>query len=138
MAVTFTFFQCITEDLAEEKHNFDTDSFKLALTNSAPSVSSNTVYSDLSEITAGNGYTAGGMSMDLSTSRTTTTTTITGSEVTLTASGGSVSAFRYAVLYNASSLALVGYVDYGTSHTLSDGTGFIFRFGVSLFTITNS
>jgi hypothetical protein len=67
------------------------------------------------------------------------TGTFTATDVTFTASGGSVGPFRYVALYNdtASSPAdaLVGWVDYGSAITLADGEPLVLDFGASLFTL---
>jgi hypothetical protein len=46
-------------DLAAKVHNLNSDTLKIMLTDVAP-VATNTVKSNISEIAAGNGYTAGG------------------------------------------------------------------------------
>jgi hypothetical protein len=96
---TYTKFYDFSEQLVEGIHDWDAHTFKVMLTLTAP-VATNTIKSDLTEISAGNGYTAGGTATTIATSETTGTTTVTGTEIIWTASGGSIANFRYAVLYN--------------------------------------
>jgi hypothetical protein len=56
---TFNKFNSFVEALAEKTHNLGSDVLKVMLTNSAPS-SANTIKTDITDIAAGNGYTAGG------------------------------------------------------------------------------
>lgn len=111
---------------AKGTHDFSTHSYKIMLTNTAPVVT-NSVKADLTEITAGSGYSAGGIAIpSLSLTKSSGTTTLTGNSVTFTASGGTMSAFRYAVMYNNTSSGknLVGWWDYGANITLADGETF--------------
>lgn len=127
---TFTTFYILPEDIAEKIHNFASDSFKVMLTNSAPSLS-NTIKSNITEISAGNGYSAGGAALTISSSgQSSGLYKWIIADVTITASGGSIGPFRYAVIYNDTPTAnsqganadpLVGYLDYGSSITLADG-----------------
>jgi len=55
MAAYNKFLQ-FTKDLIDGVHDFDAHTFKLMLTNTAP-VNTNTVKANITEITAGNGYT---------------------------------------------------------------------------------
>ena len=92
------------------------------LTNTAPT-SSNTVKANISEISAGNGYTAGGTAATQSSSaQSSGTYKLVLNDVVFTATGGSIGPFRYVVLYNdtASNDELIGFWDYGSSITLSD------------------
>jgi hypothetical protein len=121
----FNKFNAFVEHMAEKVHNLGADTLKVMLTNSAPSAS-NTVFADLTEISAGNGYTAGGTAVTISaSSQTSGTYKLVGSDVVFTASGGSIGPLRYAVLYNdtPSSPAdpLIGWWDYGSSITLASG-----------------
>lgn len=123
---TFNKFNSFVEALAEKAHNLGADTLKVLLTNSAPSAS-NTVKADLTEISAGNGYTAGGTAASISSSsQTSGTYKLVLADVVFTASGGSIGPFRYAVLYNdtAASDELIGYWDYGSSITLAAGETF--------------
>ena len=60
---TYNKFQDYTEQLNKAVHNWSTHTFKEGLTNTAP-IATNTIYSNLTEISAGNGYSAGGMTLD--------------------------------------------------------------------------
>lgn len=121
---TFNKFQDTVEQVLKAKHDFSSHTFKVALTNTAPAAT-NTVLGDITQISAGNGYSAGGSASAVSVSETGGTATVTAGDVVFTASGGSIGPLRYAVIYNDSQTspadALVGYWDYGTSLTITDG-----------------
>ena len=136
---TWTKFQCFVQDVGRKVHNLHTDTLKLMLTNVAPNASTNTVKTDITEIAAGNGYTAGGITLSGKTySQSGGTATLAASDATLTASGGSVGPFRYAVIYNdtASSDQLICFADRGGSVTLTDPDSELFSFGGSILTVT--
>ena len=124
-------FNDFSEQLVRGVHDWDAHTFKVMLTNTAPSAS-NTVKADLTEISAGNGYTAGGTATTISVSESSGTTTVTGTQVVFTASGGSIGPFRYAVLYNDTATspadALIAWWDYGSAATLADGETFTVKF----------
>lgn len=126
---TVTKIQDFSEQEARGVHNFGSHTFKLIFSNSAP-VATNTVKSDITEISAGNGYTAGGPTVSISLSEVSGTTTISGAAVTLTAAGGSIGPFRYYALYNdtAASKNLVQFWDHGSAVTLADGDSFQVKF----------
>jgi len=117
---TFNKFQPFVEDLAEKVHNLGSDQLTVALTNSAPNASDDQL-SDISEISYTNCSTRD-ITTDTST-QTSGTYKLKLTDLVLTASGGSVGAFRYVVLYNddATNDELIGYYDYGSSITLADG-----------------
>lgn len=119
----FNKFNAFVENLAEKVHNLGSDTLKILLTNSAPSAS-NSVKSDLTEISAGSGYSAGGATVTITSSaQSSGTYKLVGNDVVITASGGPIGPFRYAVIYNDTSAAdsLIGWWDYGSSITLADG-----------------
>jgi len=138
MAV-FVKFEAFSENLAEKVHNLDTDTLRVYLTNTAPNVATHAVKADLAEISAGNGYTAGGGDTQNATARTGGTTSVTGVDFVWTASGGSIGPFRYVVLYNDTPTSpadpLIGYWDYGSSVTIAAGETFTTDFGSSMFTV---
>jgi len=124
-------FNDFSEQLANGVQNFATDVYKVALSNTAP-VATNTILSNITQISAGNGYTSGGSTTTITLSETTGTTTVSGTQVVFTASGGSIGPFRYVVLYNdtttSPSKPLVAWWDYGSSLTLADGETFTVKF----------
>ena len=63
----FNKFQAFVEHVAEGVHNLGSDTLKVMLTNTAP-LATNSVKADLTEIAAGNGYTAGGGTLTVSSS----------------------------------------------------------------------
>lgn len=128
---TYNKFNVFVEDQFEGVHDWDAHTFKVMLTNSAP-VATNSIRGDLTEISAGNGYSAGGTATSITTSRSSGTFKAVGTDVVFTASGGSVGPFRYAVLYNDTPTSpadpLVSWWDYGSSVTLNSGETFTVDF----------
>lgn len=126
---TFNKFNPFVEALAEKVHNLGSDTLKIMLSNTAPS-SANGVKADITEISAGNGYTAGGNTVTITSSaQTSGTYKLVGDDVVFTATG-SVGPLRYAVLYNSTPVAgnLIGWWDYGSSVTLASGDTFTVDF----------
>jgi len=127
---TFNKFQPFVEELAEKTFNLGSDTLKVMLTNSAP-VNTNSQKSNLTDISAGNGYSAGGTAATISSSaQSSGTYKLVLADVTFTASGGSIGPFRYAVLYDstATNSELIAWWDYGSAITLADGESFTVDF----------
>jgi hypothetical protein len=121
---TYNKINSFVEDIAEKVSNLGADTLKVMLVNSAP-VATNTVKANLTDISAGNGYTAGGTAATISSSaQTSGTYKLVLADVVFTASGGSIGPFRYAVLYNDTPTSpadpLIAWWDYGSSITLAD------------------
>ena len=124
MAV-FNKFNAFVEHVAEKVHNLGADTLKVMLTNTAP-VAGNTVFADLVEITAGNGYTATGTATTITSSaQTSGTYKLVITDIVWTAAGGTIGPFRYAVLYNDTPTSpadpLIGWYDYGSAISLLTG-----------------
>jgi len=126
---TFNKFQSFVQALAHKLHDLESDQIVLALTNAANApAATDAVLADLTPIA----YT------NLSSRNVTTTSSaqtsgtykLTLTDLTLTASGGSVAPFRYVVLYNdtATNDELIGFYDYGSDLTLADGETFLVDF----------
>jgi hypothetical protein len=127
---TFNKFNQFVADVANKVHNLGSDTLKVALTNTAP-VATNTVFANIVEIAAGNGYTAGGSAATLvSSAQSGGTYILKLNNVTFTATPGAIGPFRYCVLYNATPAAgnLVGWYDYGTNLTVTAGNSFQVQF----------
>lgn len=119
-------FNVFVSDLATKVHNLNSDTLKILLTNTAP-VATNTVKANITEISAGNGYTAGGtQAVFVSGNNTSGTYKLILSAVVFTASGGSIGPYQYAVLYNSTAASgnLIAWWDYGTALTLTNGNSF--------------
>ena len=118
-------FNIFSRDLADKKHNFGSDTFKVMLSNTAP-ISSNAVKTDITEIVAGSGYAAGGTATAITESTSAGTYKAVGATVVITAAGGTIGPFRYAVLYNdtAATKPLVCWWDNGEAITLASGEAF--------------
>ena len=125
---------------AVENMDLESDQLIIALSNTAPSSESSNPTAD------GNGILGNVTQVSYSnlSSRNLTTSSSgqTGgvyklilADLTLTASGGSVAAFRYVYIYNDTVTSpadpLVGYYDYGSSLTLNDGDTFTIDFSPS-------
>lgn len=129
---TYNKFQDYVDQLNRGVHNWASHSFKVALSNSAPSAT-NTVFANITEIAAGNGYTAGGHPLDgVTLSEASGTAKVVITDEVITASGGSIGPFRYVVIYNDTPTSpadpLVCYYDYGSSITLANGETFTIDF----------
>lgn len=134
-------YNIFVEHLAKGIHDFSSHAFRIALTNTAPNAATHTVRADISEISSGNGYTQDSHGTTIGgTTQSGGTLSITATDVTITASGGSIGPFRYAVLYNTTPTnpadPLIAYWDYGSSITLAAGESFTIDFGTTLFTLS--
>lgn len=126
----FVTFHEFAGNLGKGVHNLSSNTIKVALTNTAPSAANNTQLSNITQITAGNGYTSGGATVSGSTfaekAADTGVWNYKCNDVTFTASGGSIGPFRYAVFYDdtATNDPLIGYLDVGSSVTLANGNSY--------------
>lgn len=119
-------FNQFVADLATKVHNLNSDTLKVLLTDTAP-VAGNTIKSNITEIAAGNGYSAGGgVAAFVSGADPSGTYKLILSPVVFTASGGSIAQFRYAVLYNSTPANgnLIGWWDYGAEVIITNGNSF--------------
>lgn len=118
------------EHLAEGVHNLGSDQIKVALSNTAPASEStdpttataNCVLANVTEISYTNCS-----SRDVTTSSSSQASGVYKlilTDLTLTASGGSVGPFRYIYIYNDTPTSpadpILGYYDHGSSVTLAD------------------
>lgn len=144
---TSSFFKVndFVEQLCKGAHDFTTstgDVFKIGLVLANPTDAA-TDFSLLTDITAQNGYVAGGATVpNLTLVETAGVVTVDADPIVFTASGGSFGPFRYAVLYNSTPSAgaltapIVGYYDYGSDITATDTETFTVNITTSLFTLS--
>lgn len=125
---SFTKINDFVIDLAHNIHDLETDQLAVALSNTAPGDESSNPTED------GNGVLANVTEVSYTncSSRNITTSTsavssgtykLTLTDLTLSASGGTVGPFRYVYVYNdtAANDELICVYDYGSSITLADG-----------------
>lgn len=136
MATSFVKFQDFVESLGLKEHNLNTDTLKVYLSNATPDVAADADKADLVEITAQNGYPSGGSDVINIWSESGGTGTLSGTNIVFTASGGSFGPFRYAVLYNDTHVTdgLIGYWDYDSSITCSNGDTVTIKFEADILT----
>jgi len=142
MAQAFNKFQDFVEQLCSGVHNLKAagDLCKIMLTNTAPTAGM-AALSEITEIGAGFGYTAGGEDVQNDISETAGTATMLGTDVVWTAAGGTIGPFRYVVLYNDTPTTpvvdpLIGWWDYGSNVTLQDTETFTWNELTEIFTLT--
>lgn len=141
-SVTFTLYNKFKERFSNKEHDlFGTagsgaDTCKWALSNTAPTVATDDVLADVSELSTSGGYTAGGQSAANVGTRSSGTVSIATSQVTWTGSSGGFTA-RYAILYNDThaSDALIGYLDYGSAQVVSASEAFVVAAASPLLTL---
>lgn len=141
---SFTKFEVFAEHLANKVHDlFGTggstaDVVRFYLTNATPNAATHTVKADIAEIATGNGYT-GAVAVDNIGTRSGGTVSIAVTDKTITASGGPIGPFRYAIVYNDTPTSpadpLMGSYDYGSAITLADGDSFVLDFSATLLTV---
>lgn len=121
---TFNKFNQFVEDVAHGVHNLGTGTLTVALCAAANApVATNSVLADLTQIAYTNLSTR--VITTASSAETTGVYKLTLTDLVLTASGGSVAAFRYVVIYNDTPTSpadpLIGWYDYTSDLTLASG-----------------
>ena len=132
---TYNKFNCTVKDVCEKKHNFATDTLKVAFSNAtyAPDAAADVKLADITTIDATN---LGNTALTTSVSLTGGTYKVIATDKTLTATGD-VPAFRYIIIYNdtATNDELICYFDYTSEVTLASGDTFKLDFGTELFSL---
>jgi hypothetical protein len=128
---TLTKFYSFCEAIHEKVHHLGTDTLRVILSNDAPSLTWTQLSNVTGQLSTANGYTQNNKQVSqTSSSSSTGLYTLIVSDVTWTASGGSIGPFRYAIIYNdtATNDELIGYIDYGYSVTVASGQTFTIDF----------
>lgn len=125
----FTLFHEFKKYLGDGTIDLDSHTFKAMLTNTAPDAANNTVKANITEIAAGGGYVAGGVTLTgvtwAETGAGVGTWRFNCDDISWTASGADIATHRYLVIYDDTPTApadpLVGYVDRGSSAVITNG-----------------
>ena len=117
-----------------------TDTWKVVIHTDAPTVATDSVLTDVTQISGVNGYTTDGDNATYNSTRTGGTVTATGTDIVWTASGGNLGASttgRYFTLYDDTSTANDIWCswDYGATFTVAAGETMTLDFGANIFTI---
>lgn len=125
---TAVMFESFSEQQLITPVDFNSDTLKFALTNTQPDAAADDFFNDITEISAGNGYSAGGeTAASVSVSRSGDTTKVTASDAVVTATGA-VGPFQYVVLYKstgtASTSTLIAYWALASAVTMANGDTF--------------
>ena len=125
--------------------DLDGDTLVVALSNTDPTsgtdvtADGNGVLANISQISYTN--LSSRTLANVTSAQTSGTYKLSADDLTLTASGGSVAAFRYIVIFDDTITSpadpVIGYYDYGTSLTLNDGDTFTIDIGANgILTLT--
>lgn len=124
MSSAYNKFNVYTTNLDNGVYNYTSHTLKAVLTNTLPTAS-NSLYSDITEISAGGGYATGGFTLtgvSVSGSGGVAKTLI--SNYTFTATGA-VATFRYVVILDSTPTSplkpLISWFDYGSPVTMGTG-----------------
>lgn len=105
-----------------EGGNAGSDTWQLILSNTAPTVATDTTAASATELSTAGGYTAGGVNCTVTSAAQTTGTyklvLAAPASPTWTADTGGFT-FRYVILYNLSQTQCIQYWDYGSSVVMS-------------------
>ena len=118
-----------------------TDTWKAVIHTDAPTVATDSVLTDVTQIAGNNGYTTDGDNITFNSTRSGAIVTATATDVVWTASVGNLGSSttgRYVTIYDDTSTAndLWCSYDYAATFTVAVGETFTLDFGASLFTIT--
>jgi len=140
---TFQKFHKFIENLTKGSYNLTTDTYKIALTNTAPTIATDSVFLPGSlhpAPAAVDGYTTNGHSVTISSATTTSGvfTLACTTDITITAGAGGIGPFRYAILYDDTTVddKLISVWDIGSSITLTQTDTFLIDITTSLLTIS--
>ena len=124
---TFNLVDGFGDREAKGEIDLSSDTFKYFLTLTAPNKATDELVTAYTEITAGNGYTAGGNTFTGTWAETTPGSGVfrfsCGADLTMTATGGDIGPYRYFIFLDTTPATdvVIGYVDHGSNVTLTDG-----------------
>jgi hypothetical protein len=134
---TFVLADDFGEDLGKKIHDLSADTIQVVLSNTSINQTTVSVIGDITQISAGNGYSTNGQVLDSETYAETSAGSgvwrwSTADEV-FTASGGSIAQFRYIGVYNNTAALdqVIGYLDYGSAVDVTVGNTFTIDIGTN-------
>lgn len=118
----YTFYR----DLGRAVMNLNTDTISVALSNVAPDITSNAILGDITQISAGNGYTTGGYNLaNVGYGLDNGVAVLVADDLEIAASGGTMATWRYAVYYDNTPTSpvdpLIAVLDVGEAISLANG-----------------
>ena len=134
MAQAFNKYNSFVEQLALAAHNLSTCTLNVGLSNTVgDAAASQTVFTAITQIGAGTGYTTGGATATRAYSYATGTVTVKGTKIVWTGSGGGMGPFQYCVLYNDfhATKGLIGWWAAAAAVTLAASETFSLKFNSS-------
>jgi hypothetical protein len=139
---TFTEPDILSGDIVNKVHNFASDTFRIALSNTAPAPSTTFLLSNVTNITAGNGYVAAvegaGKAAPLTVSRSGQVTTIAHTSAVVWTATGAIGPFRYVIWWNDTPTSpvnpVIGWIDIVTPITMANTDTYTLP-AVPLFTV---
>jgi hypothetical protein len=140
---TFTFFDEFKGNLGLGLFDLNGDTYKAVLTNTAPDAADDDTLSDITQIANGNGYTTDGVTLTgtgwAETGAGTGIWELTCDNFSWTASAGTMASFQYVVVNDVTADKLVGYIDVGSTVSLTVGNSFTANLGSGrLFVLQSS
>lgn len=140
---TYVKFNSFVNQLALRRHFFGAggNNFKVGLSNVSPAATL-TLWSEVTDIGASNGYTAGGAALSNSLTLATSVISCVAVNTTWTGTTAAFGPFRYVVTYNSTSNTgdagatnLINYWDYGSTVTVGLAETFAVSFGATWWTL---
>jgi hypothetical protein len=128
-------------ELGKGTHKLDAanDQVEVYLSNEQP-LADDDVKADIAEIGTGNGYTGPEDVQQDFTMESDGTCILTGTDIQIQASGGTIGPFQFVVMINTTPTSpldpLISWWDYGSAITLQDQETFDIDFGATIFEIS--
>ena len=118
---TYVKYQLATEKMVENG-NMGSDTWQVILSNTAPTVATDTTAASATELSTSGGYTAGGNNAAVSSATSTAGVykLVLADPATRTGSGAGFT-YRYVILYNLTQTQCWAYWDYGSSQLVGLG-----------------
>jgi hypothetical protein len=133
----------LSEDMANKVHDFNSDTFRWALSNTAPVLGTTFLLSNVTQISGTNGYTTvadgAGLNANVTFSRSGQTTTVATVGAAVITATGAVGPFQYLILINDTPTSplnpVVGWVTLTSAITMANTDTFTIPAASQLFTI---